>query len=368
MKLNIEAKFSKSLLKRNNAVGITHGVSQSDRKDAVKHFMITKAKYKQELFKHMELLLGGKLTKEQYEVLQKTTISKHFTNSYLLGKKFNQRTETTLSDSERRFIVYQTTEEMKYMSKFADDMINMSGKMPYKRRMNMYAGGLDPLFKLGDIAYLPEDMQIEWILGITDKHCIDCLMFAKNSPYTKKTLPGIPRSCNSRCLNNCKCKLQYYTSYVNTAYTNFIIDNYTSAREIIPSENDYNYIKNQVDSYYNNRLKYEMTKLDKYFDIAKENKKNVSNYINGRNLAVSVIMYNATQIGEVKKFKKSDEFDYIENTTNITPNDIVSVFVGGKQVYGKVKAIDGNLLSVETLFDSAMQVDVSIHVVFKESK
>ncbi len=363
--MKLEAKFSKSLLKRNNAVGITYGVSQSERKDTVKQFMQTKASYKQELFKHMDWFLTGKINQEQYEKLQKDTISKHFTNSYLLGKKFNQRTEINLTDAERRFIVYQTTEEMKYMSKFASDMINLSGKMSYKRRMNMYAGGLDPLFKLGDIAYLPEDMQIEWILGITDKHCIDCLMFAKNSPYTKRTLPGVPRSCNSQCLNNCKCHLNYYTNYVNTNYTNFIIDNYTSSRDEIPSENDYFYIKNQMDNYYNNRLKYEMTKLDTFFDKAKEIKNNLNTYINSRNLAVSVILYNAQQISELKKFKNNQSFDYIENTTTLKSNDIVSAFVGGKQVYGKVKAVDGTTIFIETLFDKNMVVDISVHTVFK---
>ncbi|PKP53830.1 MAG: hypothetical protein CVT92_02540 [Bacteroidetes bacterium HGW-Bacteroidetes-1] len=194
-----EEKFSKSFLTRNNAVGITHGTSYFDKSSTVKTFMGAKKSYKKELFRNMNALMSGKITEDEFNKLQQKTIKNHFTTAFLLGKRFNQNTETTLNDKERRMIVFQTTKEMDFMKRFAVDIQNRTGKMDYKRRMNMYADGLDPMFRFADIAYLPENIEIQWVLGVTDKHCFDCLFFAAKSPYTKKTLPGVPKSCNSRC-------------------------------------------------------------------------------------------------------------------------------------------------------------------------
>lgn len=194
-----EEKFSKSFLTRNNAVGITHGTSHSDKTNVIKSFASEKKSYKKELFKNMNALINGKITEEEFNTLQQKTIKDHFTSAFLLGKRFNQNTEVSLNDKERRMLVFQTTKEMDFMKRFASDIKNNTGKMDYKRRMDMYAAGLDPMFRFADIAYLPEDIEIQWKLGTTDKHCLDCLFFAANSPYKKKTLPGIPKSCNSRC-------------------------------------------------------------------------------------------------------------------------------------------------------------------------
>lgn len=195
----LETKFSKGVLKRNNSVGTVPNTDINAKNDIIRQFNRDKRTYKRRLNSAMKQLSTGKITKEAYLKLQKENIKTHFTKAFLAGKVFSQSTETELSDSERRFIVHQTTEEMKYMSKFADDIVNKTGRMNYQRRMDMYSAGLDPMFEFGNVAYLPEDVMIEWQLGRTDKHCLDCLSFAYNSPYKKKELPGVPRSGNSRC-------------------------------------------------------------------------------------------------------------------------------------------------------------------------
>jgi len=51
-------------------------------------------------------------------------------------------------------------------------------------------------------------VKIHWILKEA-KHCDECIRYAAGSPYTKKTLPAVPRDGTSRCLSNCRCELRF---------------------------------------------------------------------------------------------------------------------------------------------------------------
>lgn len=365
MKIN-EEKFSKSFLTRNNAVGITHGTSYNDKSTIIKTFASQKKSYKKELFKNMNALMSGKITEDEFNILQQKTIKNHFTSAFLLGKRFNQNTETKLSDKERRMLVFQTTKEMDFMKRFANDIKNNTGKMNYKRRMDMYAGGLDPMFRFADIAYLPEDIEIRWVLGITDKHCLDCLFFASNSPYKKKTLPGVPKSCNSSCLNNCRCSLIYYNGGVNTNYTNFILDNYTEVRNNIPTLEQYNVMNDKMLAYYQTRLRYEVNGISDYMDNATAIKAELMLFIKENDLAVKVDLLVADALNDIKRFKKSTRFEFIENTRNIKQGAFVSTFLGNKQVYAKVTSVVGSRIVVDTLFEKGIILDTMSDVIFKE--
>ncbi len=361
-----EEKFSKSFLTRNNAVGITHGTSYNDKSVVVKTFANEKKSYKRELFKNMNALMSGKITEEEFNKLQQETIKTHFTSAFLLGKRFNQNTETKLNDKERRMIVFQTTKEMDFMKRFASDIKNNTGKMNYKRRMDMYAGGLDPMFRFADIAYLPEDIDIQWKLGVTDKHCLDCLFFASRSPYKKKTLPGVPKSCNSACLNNCRCSLIYYNGSVNTNYTNFILDNYTEVRNNIPTEQQYLSMNDKMLAYYQTRLRYEVTGIADYLDNATAIKAELMQFIKENDLAVNVQLYVADAIVDVKRFKKNSRFEFVENTNNLKSGTFVSAFLGNVQVYGKVKEVSGTKVLIDTLFEKGISLDTMSDVIFQE--
>lgn len=361
-----EEKFSKSFLTRNNAVGITHGTSYYDKSGIVKSFANEKKSYKKELFGNMSKLMSGKISEDDFNKLQQQTIKSHFTSAFLLGKRFNQNTEFKLSDNERRMIVFQTTKEMEFMKRFATDIVNNTGKMNYKRRMDMYAGGLDPMFRFADIAYLPEDIDIQWKLGLTDKHCMDCLFFAAGSPYKKKTLPGVPKSCNSQCLNNCRCMLVYYNGGVNTGYTNFIIDNYTDVRGTVPTFQQYDNMNDKMLNYYQTRLRYEVTGISDYMDNATMIRTELMQFIKDNDLAVNVQLHVADMLHEVKRFKSNKRFEFVENTANIKAGAFVSTFLGNTQVYGKVKQVTGTKVIVDTLFEKGITLDTLSDVIFRE--
>ena len=314
----------------------------------------------------MNALMSGKITEEDFNKLQQKTIKTHFTSAFLLGKRFNQNTEVALNDKERRMLVFQTTKEMEFMKRFANDIINNSGKMNYKRRMGMYADGLDPMFRFADIAYLPEDIDIQWKLGITDKHCLDCLFFAAGSPYKKKTLPGVPKSGNSQCLNGCKCQLIYYNGGVNTGYTNFILDNYTEARNNVPTFQQYSNINDRMLAYYQTRLRYDVTGVADYMDNATMIKAELMQFIKDNDLAVNVKLNVAEMLHDAKRFKSNKRFEFLENTKNVKAGAFVSTFLGNTQVYGKVKQVTGTKVIIDTLFEKGISLDTLSDVIFKE--
>lgn len=73
-----------------------------------------------------------------------------------------------------------------------------------------YTDSLEAQFYNGYVAALPPDARIiDWQLD-PDKavdHCPDCLDIASAGPYSRKTLPTVPRAGDTQCMWRCKCKL-----------------------------------------------------------------------------------------------------------------------------------------------------------------
>jgi len=355
------------MLKRNKGVGVSNTVSYTVRNDIIKQFNLDKRTYSRGLNKNMRSLLKNNITKAEYLELQKGLISSHFTKSFMAGKTFSQSTELKLSDDERRFIAYQTGQEMKFMTKFADDMVSKSGRMNYQKRMNMYAGGVDPMFEFGNLAYLPEDIVIEWQLGRTDKHCIDCLSFASGSPYKKKDLPALPRSGNSSCLSNCRCSLYYKEPFKQkNNYTNYITQNYTSVRNNIPTESEVLSMIEQQDKYYYSRLSAVLTKNKSDVKSANLIKASLLGYVVARDLSIKVKLPISRNITEFKHFVNSDYFEKVENITELQKGMTVSIFKGGKQSYATVDNVFNDMLVIQTIENSKEIININQTHVFKE--
>lgn len=47
-----------------------------------------------------------------------------------------------------------------------------------------------------------------WRLGLTERHCPDCPVHARNGPYLEHNIPTFPRRCDTECLFRCSCHLQ----------------------------------------------------------------------------------------------------------------------------------------------------------------
>ena len=73
-------------------------------------------------------------------------------------------------------------------------------------RAKMYGDAIYSQYWNGYTAGLPDTTELAWIMGDAE-HCEDCENMAANSPYTKASLPTVPRAGDTRCLSNCKCRI-----------------------------------------------------------------------------------------------------------------------------------------------------------------
>ena len=330
-----EQKFSKSAMKRNLSVGTTVNTSTTSKMSCLSAFNRVRQNYSLDLSRNLNSFIKGKLNRSEYLSMQKEAISSSFRNAYLLGKLYSQNTEKNLTEYESRMLSTLVSSECGFIEKFADDIISGGGKMPYNRRLKMYSDSLVSLFMFGNIAYIAEDARIYWILGSTDKHCPSCMALAHNSPYTKRTLPTIPKSGYTECLCNCKCRLRYDN---NSKYLDFVINNFSSVngRNQVPQQHDYDSINTWIEQYYYYKGEYVRTKDPKYNRFANNVKDIMKSYINFNKLAISVKLPVSIYISEFKSFVKSGSFEYITDYSVLKHGDVVSIFNNNEQIYAKV--------------------------------
>jgi len=357
-------KFSKSIMKKNKGVATTPNNSSSLKNQIISSFILTKNNYSRELKNNLSGLISGKISKDEYLVLQRSAIKTAYENSYLAGKTYSQTTEMTLGDDERRSLAYQTTQEMSFMTKFADDVINQGGKMNYFKRLQMYVDGLNAVFMAGRVAYLPEQVEIIWQLGETDKHCVDCLSFAANSPYSKKTLPTLPRAGNSRCLSNCRCRLNYRFIGSDDKHINFVLENYV-ANGNIPSENAVENLSALRDGFYYWRGLSEIDQEKSSFDMANEYKQQYFEYIQNQKLAVKKDLPVSKYLAEIRKFNKGFMFTRIPD---FEINEVVCVYFGIHQYYLSIRNINGNVITGKSIYGEDMTFDMTETIVFRLNK
>jgi hypothetical protein len=357
------------MLKRNKGVDILPNIAKSKKTKLVQKYIDVKYEYDSTLKKNMESFKKGRLTLDGYLKSQKSAISKAFKDAYALGKEFGIG-QTQLDDNERRFIVQQTTKEMQFMSNFANDLQNNSGVMDYTKRIEMYSGSLDSMFGFGRLVYLPEETRIIWTLGVTDKHCLDCLSFAAKNPYTKKTLPGFPKSGASRCLNNCRCFLNYINNnkQLGGEYDHFILDKQfaNTGNRKIPSEYDYKYLMDRRDEYYYNRYMFQLTKEDKYKQGYNNSLAEFTEYKSKNNVYFPVYFNVQQSLVDLKEFSNNSKFAFISDYNTLKSGDFTSFFQGNRQIYGKVVEMLGTQARMKTLEGIEYLIDSSSHVLFKE--
>lgn len=152
----------------------------------------------------------GDLTIGELEKLWKSEIKAKWERAYQLGvgSVGNPFGAKNLWDEDKVWLKGAEREEYGYLSKFLDDIKNNALKMDAEKRLEMYVQTLDGIYHHGQVEGSPDYVSITWRLGDSE-HCPDCIEFAAGSPYTKDTLPCVPRDGNSRCLSKCKCYLTY---------------------------------------------------------------------------------------------------------------------------------------------------------------
>lgn len=362
-------KFSKSMLRRNKGATLNIPISSQRKTKLVSKYLKVKNDYENALLKNMNKFQQGKMSFDDYITSQKTAVKSAFTNAYSIGKDFGINSQV-LDDNEKRFIVQQTTKEMQFMENFANDLQNNSGVMNYSKRMGMYVDSLDSMFGFGRLVYLPEETQIIWQLGETDKHCIDCLSYAAKSPYSKKTLPGFPKSGNSRCLSNCKCSLLYIADkqQISSGYDNFILNKkYANVgKKQVPSETQYKQLMSLRDEYYYNQYMYQLTKDQVYRDNYTAIMDEFNKYKKKNQLYFPVFFNTKQALSDVNQFKNNANFTFVEDYSKLNNGEFVSFFQGNKQMYGKIVKTFDTQVQVRTLEKIDYLLSPKSHILFKE--
>lgn len=161
----------------------------------------------------------GKITTGQFNQSMQDSIAKHYRSMYMEGKNITKLSDLTKADND--FIAAQVKTQIPYLNNFQDSLDfnqaigdELTGRVNW--RAGLYAERGTAMFEAGHIAGMPDDVLIDWVLQPAE-HCPTCPIYAGNSPYVKKTLPGFPGEGFhlTRCGTNCRCILQVSELYVS---------------------------------------------------------------------------------------------------------------------------------------------------------
>jgi len=146
-------------------------------------------------------LEAGKITLDQYNKKAHEAISNNFREAYSLGRG------KVLDAGDEEYIRRAVDQELVYARKFGEDVSTGNIRMPRERRARMYGDTCEGIAWNGKVESLPDNVRIYWKLGQAE-HCIDCIVLANSSPFTKRNLPTTPRAGGTRCKSNCRCRLE----------------------------------------------------------------------------------------------------------------------------------------------------------------
>lgn len=97
--------------------------------------------------------------------------------------------------------------EMKFLNGMLQAVEEQTYKMPLPQRVRMYVRTMESFYDSARAIGLPATVLIHWKGKNDEKTCVGCNYMFQHSPYTKKTLPTVPRAGLTPCLSNCRDRL-----------------------------------------------------------------------------------------------------------------------------------------------------------------
>ncbi len=96
------------------------------------------------------------------------------------------------SAAEKRWIDSAVRQEMKFVDRFADDVIRNKLRMPVEKRVGMYIDTLHGMLTSAKVLASKANSVIWWVTRKDGRVCKSCKFLESNSPYTKFTLAASP--------------------------------------------------------------------------------------------------------------------------------------------------------------------------------
>ena len=198
---------------------------------AVADYDSLKEEFKVALFGILGSYQRGEIKAEVMEEMWRSEIRNTWEKAYGLGIR-SVGNPFGVWEQDKTWLKGAEAEEFGYLGKFAEDIKKNELAMGIEDRLGMYVETLDSVYFHGQVEGSPEFVKIIWHLR-DSKHCNDCIKLAAGSPYTKTTLPTVPRSGDSRCLSNCKCFLEFKYADEKPAPELYVIK---GSKPIVPPE------------------------------------------------------------------------------------------------------------------------------------
>jgi hypothetical protein len=182
--------------------------------------------FKQELTQSVMGFLSGRVTEKELVTRTRAAFEDAYMGAYRLGLKSSglgsldtaKKTAVAgpnIDPHDKEWIKSALQQERRYWNAFIRDVISgaiLSKRFTPVERIQMYVDTLDSIFDAGRVISHPAHSIIYWIMNPKKEHCKICLFLRDNSPYTRETLPGIPRdghTCEGH--SRCGCELRILT-------------------------------------------------------------------------------------------------------------------------------------------------------------
>jgi len=164
------------------------------------------------------LYQSRKMTHPAWVRQVKVIMREAYKDAYLLGMRsggagfgthpFGTTTRTpALSSHDLTFIESAYRHEMRFLNTLMAQVREGSQWGDVQKRMSAYSEALKHIYYSGRVMGSPKAMAIDWISPLDRRTCPSCRYLAGNSPFTRESLPTTPRAGDTRCLNNCRCRL-----------------------------------------------------------------------------------------------------------------------------------------------------------------
>lgn len=112
-----------------------------------------------------------------------------------------------LTPDDEKWLRSAMAHEMQFLNGFMTAVDEGTYRMPLPQRVRMYARTLEAFYDSARVIGLPATVMMHWSGPHNERTCVGCAYLFEHSPYTKKTLPTVPRAGLTPCLSNCRDKL-----------------------------------------------------------------------------------------------------------------------------------------------------------------
>jgi hypothetical protein len=153
--------------------------------------------------------VSGKISKTRWTQWVRHLLRESYQTAFSLGMKSSGASgvKAGVAQFDREWVESAVRQELKFFNRLLRQIEEGNFKGSLEKRVQAYSEALQNVFYSGRVMGTPAGHLIDW-LGPNDRTtCNGCRFLIEHSPYTKVTLPTTPRAGDTRCLNNCRCRL-----------------------------------------------------------------------------------------------------------------------------------------------------------------